>query len=59
MNALEQNQKELKRHTKLSIGQAYLDHLLLLSEFEKAAKLCQNILGNLATMLDIYCRMTS
>ncbi|XP_054269430.1 vacuolar protein sorting-associated protein 41 homolog [Macrosteles quadrilineatus] len=45
MVAVESNEKEVQRYTKLSIGQAYLDHLLLLEEYEKAAQLCQNILG--------------
>lgn len=49
MVAVESNQKEVQRYTKLSIGQAYLDHLLLLEEYEKAAQLCQNILGNYQT----------
>lgn len=38
--------RELKCHSQLQVGRTYLDHLLDKGEFEKAARLCVNILGS-------------
>ncbi|KAG8308451.1 Vacuolar protein sorting-associated protein 41 [Homalodisca vitripennis] len=46
MEAVTSSEKDLQRHTKLSVGQSYLDHLLFLEQYQEAAKLCHDILGN-------------
>lgn len=38
--------RELKFHSLLQVGRAYLDFLLAKGEFQVAARLCVNILGN-------------
>ncbi|KAJ9598465.1 hypothetical protein L9F63_010861, partial [Diploptera punctata] len=37
--------RDLKRHTLLQIGRAYLDHLLFEQKFDQAGQLCLKILG--------------
>jgi hypothetical protein len=37
--------RDLKRHTLLQVGQAYLDHLLHEQKFDEAGQLCLKILG--------------
>jgi hypothetical protein len=37
--------RDLKRHTLLQVGRAYLDHLLFEQKFDQAGKLCLKILG--------------
>jgi hypothetical protein len=37
--------RDLKRHTLLQVGQAYLDHLLSEQKFDEAGQLCLKILG--------------
>lgn len=37
--------RDLKRHTLLQVGRAYLDHLLFEQKFDEAGKLCLKILG--------------
>lgn len=37
--------RDLKRHTLLQVGQAYLDHLLFEQKFDQAGQLCLKILG--------------
>ena len=37
--------RDLKRHTLLQIGRAYLDHLLTEEKFDQAGQLCLKILG--------------
>lgn len=38
--------KSLKKHNLFQVGRAYLDHLLSVSKFNEAGKLCLKILGN-------------
>lgn len=49
------NGKALRTHSLLSVGRAYLDHLLLLQDYEEAGKLCQQILGKCLVQLVIIC----
>lgn len=37
--------KSLKKHNLFQVGRAYLDHLLSVSKFNEAGKLCLKILG--------------
>jgi len=37
--------RDLKRHTLLQVGRAYLDHLLFEQKFDEAGQLCLKILG--------------
>jgi hypothetical protein len=37
--------RDLKRHTLLQVGRAYLDHLLFEQKFDQAGQLCLKILG--------------
>ncbi|XP_039275820.1 vacuolar protein sorting-associated protein 41 homolog [Nilaparvata lugens] len=46
MEAVTSNSGSLMRHTILSVGRSYLDHLLSLNKYHQAAKLCVKILGN-------------
>ncbi|XP_075222669.1 vacuolar protein sorting-associated protein light [Lycorma delicatula] len=45
MEAVSNGNKELRRHSMLSVGRTYLDHLLSLKKYQPAAKLCSKILG--------------
>ncbi|CAG2062815.1 unnamed protein product [Timema podura] len=38
--------RDLKRHTLVEVGRAYLDHLLAKNKFDDAGKLCLKIYGN-------------
>ena len=39
--------RDLKKHTLLQVGRAYLDHLLFEQKFDDAGQLCLKILGEL------------
>lgn len=45
MEAVTSSSETLSRHTVLSVGRSYLDHLLSLNKYHQAAKLCVKILG--------------
>lgn len=42
--------RDLKRHTLLQVGRAYLDHLLFEQKFDEAGKLCLKILGECSSI---------
>lgn len=37
--------REVRQHTVLSVGQAYIDHLMSVHRYQEAAKMCTEILG--------------
>lgn len=43
--------RDLKRHTLLQVGRAYLDHLLFEQKFDQAGQLCLKILGESWTLM--------
>lgn len=47
LDAIEESEKPLTRHTKTTVGQAFINHLLETKRFSEAAALCPKIVGEI------------